>query len=169
MTNIDEMQMKLKEQRQTLEILVGDDLFGIPSDSSMIKNNYLEPMKEKISGYSVYITYAENPREVVQEALTGKYDVIVTDLDYATTGRVGTEGFEVINEIAKTQLVKKPFVILCTSSDNQNEAIQRQVNEKKIDAVVGVKSLNKFTSLVDYLVKKYSVNLNTSEMRHREK
>ncbi len=141
--------------KATLEILIGDDLFADPMISRSVKR-CLEPLKEKITAYQTTLTYASTPREVTREAQKGTYDIIVTDLDYGTTGRVGTEGFDILESIAQMQLPKKPFIILCTSQDHQQEAIQKRLDEKKVHALVGPGSSNKFQALSTYLINKYS-------------
>ena len=141
--------------KSTLEILIGDDLFADPMVSRSVKRN-LESLRQAIAGYEINLTYANTPEEVLHESKTQKYHTIVTDLDYGTTGRVGTEGFEIIEEIANTSFTNKPYIILCTSQDTHKEAIQKKIDEHKMDVVIGPNSFNKFTALKDYLIEYYS-------------
>ncbi len=141
--------------KATLEILIGDDLFADPMVSRSVKRS-LEPLKEKITAYQTTLTYASTPREVIHEAQKEIYDVIITDLDYGTTGRVGTEGFVILDELAQMNLHKKPFIILCTSQDTHRAAIQKRLDEGKMHAPVGPASSNKFTALSNYLLEKYA-------------
>jgi len=85
------------------------------------------------------LSYVSTPQEMLTEASRGVYDVIVSDLDYGTTGRVGTEGFDICNGINKMNLSKKPFLVLCTSKDDVQEQIRNFLYEGKINAVVNPK------------------------------
>ncbi len=137
--------------KETLDILIGDDLFAMPMQARSIKRS-LEPLKE----YGMNLTYASTPQEIIREAKKGTYNAIITDLDYGTTGRVGTEGFEILEEIAKIPLNPKPYIILCTSQDTHIETIQQKIAEEKLDVLIGPGSFNKFTTLRDYLTQHYS-------------
>ena len=141
--------------KPTLEILIGDDLFADPMASRSLKRS-LEPLRQAIEGYEVNITYANTPEEVLHEARTQKYQAIVTDLDYGTTGRVGTEGFDILDQLATYSFNPRPLILLCTSQDAHKEAIQQKIKEGKLNAVVGPGSFNKFFALKDYLIEYYS-------------
>ncbi|MBS3089255.1 hypothetical protein J4461_00030 [Candidatus Pacearchaeota archaeon] len=143
------------ESKQSLEILIGDDMFLMPVDAMMAQNQYLEPLKERIPGYDVRLSYASTPEEMLTEASRGTYDVIISDLDYGTTGRMGTEGFDVCNGVNKMNLSKKPFLVLCTSRDDVQKQIKKLLYEGKIGAVVTPKSKHKFNALAEFLEEKY--------------
>jgi CheY-like chemotaxis protein len=136
---------------ENLEILIGDDLFAEPIASRSLKRT-LEPLKE----YGMQLTYATTPEEVLKEAQTQKYDCIITDLDYGTTGRVGTEGFDIIDTLSQINFNPRPYIILCTSQDTHQELIQKKLQEGKLNALVGPGPFNKFTALKNYLLKHYS-------------
>lgn len=137
----------MKMTKETLEILIGDDLFLEPFASRGIKRT-LDILRQ----CGLNVTYATTPEEVLKEAQTQKYDYIVTDLDYGTTGRVGTEGFDILDTLATYALIPRPHIVLCTSQDTHQKAIQRKFQEGKLDAIVGPGSLNKFSTLRDYLL-----------------
>jgi hypothetical protein len=139
-----------------LEILVGDDLFMDPIVSRYMEKS-LNTLATKLAPkYEMKMTQASFPAEMLREAQKGTYDIIVSDLDYGTTGRVGTEGFDIVEKIAAMQLAKKPYVILCTSSDSHDEGIQQRLKSKVIDAYVGSGAINKFKALVDHIAEKYA-------------
>ncbi|PIN93217.1 hypothetical protein COU54_04075 [Candidatus Pacearchaeota archaeon CG10_big_fil_rev_8_21_14_0_10_31_24] len=141
--------------KPSLEILIGDDLLADPIISGSVKR-CLEPLKERITFYTVALTYASMPREVINESQKDIYDVIVTDLDYGTTGKIGTEGFDILEYLSKMNLTKKPLVILCTSQVNQELEIRKRLDERKMHAIIGPDSNNKFSALKEYLIKTYS-------------
>jgi hypothetical protein len=143
------------ESKQLLEILIGDDMFLMPVDAMMAQNQYLEPIKKRVASYDIRLSYASTPQEMLTEASRGIYDAIVSDLDYGTTGRVGTEGFEVCAEINKMNLSKKPFLVLCTSRDDVQDQVNHFLYEGKIDATVNTKGKHKFGALADFLEEKY--------------
>ena len=141
------------EARKNLEILIGDDLFADPIVSRSLKRS-IEPIKEILKHYKVGITYASTPKAMIQVVSAKSYDLIVTDLDYGTTGRVGTEGFEILDAI--NTMNPKPYILLCTSQDTHKEAIQKCLASGKLNAVVGPGSFNKFSALKDHLIHYYS-------------
>lgn len=145
------------ERRKTLDILIGDDLFGIFLDLIKIENKYLNPLKEILSRYyDMNIILASNPEQMIKEVSKGVYDLIITDLDYQTTGRAGTEGFDILDSISEMVLAKKPFKILSTSADNKHAEIEKRITEGKIDAYISAGSHTKFQNLVDFILNKYS-------------
>lgn len=154
---MDNAQIQQNEGAKPLEMLIGDDMFASPLDAMEIKRGYLKPLHERLAPtYNLNITDASSPRQMIREAQTGKYNIIVTDLNYQTEGRVGTEGYEVLDAISIMSLPKKPFVILCTSADNQQMNIQRKLAERKMDICIGSEGGNhKFANLVEYLVGKF--------------
>jgi|SRR3989344_329986 len=140
-----------------LEVLVGDDELASPISWIEIRRCYFKLLQERLASYcEVKIKEASKPEQVIREAQTGKYDIIVTDLDYQTEGRVGTEGYKVLDAIADMTFAKKPLVILCTSSDSQQETIRRKLKEGKMDLYIGSRGMNhKFANLVNYLVERF--------------
>ncbi len=142
-------------KQKKLEILIGDDLFMDPVSSIQVEK-CLNAIPERLAGnYTVAITQAAHPTKMMREGQRGIYDIIVSDLDYGTTGRVGTEGFQIVDHIAAMQLSKKPYVIMCTSSDNQGEEIQRRIDAKIINAYVGDGAHHKFQTSVEHIAQKY--------------
>lgn len=136
-------------RKQTLNILIGDDLIGHPVTSQYI-TPYFTRIEEELTGYDVQITLQERPEKVIEEALTGKYDVVVTDLDY---GMFGTKesGYDIVDAIAGME--KRPLVIMNTSCDNTGTIKERTVG--KVDHYSGENHIDKFEGLVDVLVKHY--------------
>lgn len=153
---------------EKLEILIGDDMFAEPMPMRIIENSYIPNLKETFPEYSLEVKMVESPNEVIEEAKTGKYDVVVTDLDYSGvtdwdfSGRATRkEGFDVINAVS--QLKPRPLIILCTSSDSYDE-IQRRT-EGKIDYHAGKGASNKFEDLTNILIQHYKKHLAKDERR----
>lgn len=164
MTQTNETQRNEKENKQSLEILIGDDLFGWPAESMEVERGYLHPLRNTLSkDYNARITQASTPEQMLAEASKGVYDLIISDLDYQTTGRVGTEGYGVFDSINVMALAKKPFRVLCTSSDNQKDEIESRIADGRIDAYVGAKSHIKFKLLVDFVINKYQTKQRAPE------
>lgn len=151
-------QTSQRENAKPLEILIGDDMFAFPMDALTVRQAYLKPLQKRLaSEYALHIEEAATPEQMIREAQTGRYDVIVTDLDYQTESKVGTEGYQVLDAIASMNLPKKPFVILCTSSDSEQENIQRKLKEGRMNAYLGSKgTAHKFGNLLTYLFSRYS-------------
>ncbi|MBN2053048.1 hypothetical protein JW756_06090 [Candidatus Woesearchaeota archaeon] len=140
--------MEEKDEKKTLEILIGDDLFDNPSSLYLFERVYGLKLKEGLREYDVRLTLETMPARMIAEA--AKYDVVVTDLDYTGDGS-GKQGYEVIDSVCK--LNPRPLLILCTSCDDQKEISER--TQGKIDYHAGTGVDHKFNQLIDFLIAHY--------------
>jgi DNA-binding NarL/FixJ family response regulator len=132
-------------------ILVGDDSFLEPYVGMAWRDEYVPTIIEqlKVLGYDTTIQSVKKPEDVVANA--PEADVVVTDLDYTGHAR-GTEGYDVVDAVS--QLNPKPLLILCTSSDDQQEIKAR--TDGKIDYQAGhLNKGHKFDELVEVLINHY--------------
>jgi hypothetical protein len=137
---------------KTLEIIFGDDMFLDSFTSRIFESDYAPMLQDKVKDYKICWKLVTKHDELIKEAKTGLYDVVVTDLDYAGGGS-GKEGYAVIDEVS--MLSPKPLLILCTSSDNFQEIAR--MTQGKIDYHAGGKGKgHKFDELVEVLAAHYS-------------
>ena len=135
-----------------VNILIGDDEFQDFITEMFFKNDYLPKLQIQTPGYQFNVTYETEARAVIDQVRTGKYDIVVTDLDYSGGGS-GKEGYEVIDVVAK--LNPRPFTILCSSCDRHKEIEEK--TKGKIDARAGGSGKgHKFGDLVEILAKHFS-------------
>ncbi len=130
-----------------IDILIGDDLFAWPAACGAIETT-LAQIQGKLAGHKISYTTESVPSAVIKEAATGKYNVVVTDLDYEFD-MSRKEGYGVVDAVAA--MTPKPLLILCTSSDR----VDRSRLEGKIDYLVTDGTSNKFDALVDRLAAHY--------------
>lgn len=128
---------------KNLAILIGDDMFAMPVEEMTVRSQYITPFLER--NPSVRIETLSRPQRVIDEAKTGKYGIVVTDLNYSGDGS-GTQGYDVID--ALNQLNPKPRIVLCTSTDKPE--VKERVRGK-IDFFAGSQEGHKFTTLFKYL------------------
>jgi len=135
--------------KQTLNILIGDDEFKDFLTERIFKQNYVRQLQDQTPGYELNWRYETDSQSVIREAITGTYEIVVTDLDYSGGGR-GKEGYEVIDMISRMN--PRPLLILCTSCDNDKEIEERTGG--KIDfRAGGARKGHKFSDLVEILSK----------------
>ncbi|MBN2052865.1 hypothetical protein JW756_05150 [Candidatus Woesearchaeota archaeon] len=139
----------MKNEKDRLEILVGDDAFRDVLTSQIFQKYHIPKLKEGLKEYDVRVACETMPEKVMAEA--AKYDAVVTDLDYSEGG-MGREGYAVIDAVSK--LKPAPLLILCTSCDNIKEILGR--TRGKIDYLAGTGRGHKFDQLIRILISHYS-------------
>lgn len=140
---------------KTLNILIGDDEFKDCFTQTIFRQDYVARLQKQVSDYQFNWTYKTDSREVTCEAKTGKYNVVITDLDY-TGGGKGKEGYGVIEEVCKIN--PKPLLILCSSCDRHEEVKEKTYG--KIDFRAGGNGKgHKFDHLVEILTKHFNGEL----------
>jgi len=142
MTN--ETQKPIKQ----LEILFGDDQFADASTRYFFQKDYAPMLQERVPSIQFNWKYETSHEETIREAQTGKYEVVVTDLNY-TNGK--EEGYEVVEKACRVQ--PKPLVILCTAS-NSPELRTKAVDADYI-ATSNERCFHKFDGLVEVLAKHF--------------
>ncbi len=144
--------MSGEDEKKTLEILIGDDEFMDITTEMIFKSDYVPMLRQKLPNYDVKVTCVTAPKRVIEEASTGRYDVVVTDLDYTGGGR-GREGYDVVDAV--TAMTPRPVLMLCTSSDRFEEIRQRTAG--KIDYHAGCTGKgHKFGDMMEKLAEHYA-------------
>lgn len=136
---------------KNLNILLGDDeLFA--STVSFFEQNQARTMQDALQDYKLSWEYQMKPERVISEAQTGKYDVVVTDLDYGECGDGShKDGYKIIDEVSK--MSPKPQIVLCTSKKQDEEMAQR--TRGKVDLIAGMGKGHKWDTLADVLIKHF--------------
>jgi ActR/RegA family two-component response regulator len=112
-------------ERKKVSILIGDDELINPQTRAIFNSDYSTELAERNPKYEFNWKIETEAEEVIREARTGRYDVVVTDLNYTNQGE---EGYQIIDELQEIR--DKSKLILCTSSDEPN--IRAKV-EGKVD------------------------------------
>jgi len=136
---------------KNLSILLGDDeLFA--STISFFEQNQAKRIQDELPDYRLNWEYQMKPERVIEKARTGKYDVVITDLDYGDCGDGShKDGYQIIDEVSK--LNPKPLLILCTSKKQDEEMTQR--TNEKVDFIAGMEKTHKWNTLADVLIKHF--------------
>ncbi|MEI7719065.1 MAG: hypothetical protein WCI72_04310 [archaeon] len=134
------------QTKKTLEVLFGDDQFADISTEMIFKGDYVSQLAKKLPNLSINWNCQENYLSTIKEVQTGKYDVVVTDLQYTTNGK---EGFEVVDTACN--LSPRPLIVLCTNARETQQA------EGKADYIAKPhdKCFHKFDSLIEVLAKHF--------------
>jgi hypothetical protein len=137
---------------KNLNILVGDDEMGFPSNQSTFEQFIAPKFQRAVPDYKVNWNYESRPQRTIEEARTGRYDVVVTDLDYSDCGNGShKEGYDVIDAVCTMN--PKPLLVLCTSSEDSPEMEQR--TKGKIEIRAGGGDNHKLVDLVDKLTEHF--------------
>jgi len=136
------------QTKKTLEILFGDDQFGDASTRYCFKNDYQSALKERVPSVQFNWTLTEGYEETIREVQTGKYNVVVSDLNYTNRGE---EGYDVIAKASNVQ--PKPLVILCTASDSKD--LRAKAVGTDYIATANEKYFHKFDGLIEILAKHF--------------
>ena len=154
-----ELKMEQQQNKEDLEILIGDDAFKDISTEIIFNSTYKPCLQEAHPEYNFNWTLETDHQKVIEEAKTGKYDVVITDLDYSGGG-TGKEGYEVVDAI--NTMNPRPYLVLCTSCDNQKEI--KEETDGKIDGKTGSQGGgHKFDDLMTLLVQHFDKKSGGSE------
>jgi len=135
-----------------INILIGDDNFIEAFTYQIFSNEYIPKLQNQVPSYTFNWKLEIKPETVIRNAQTGKYDIVITDLDYCGYG-TGKEGYEVVDKIS--EMPSRPLLILCTSSNNIQEINER--TKGKIDfRAGGCPGRHKFDDLINFLIEYYS-------------
>jgi hypothetical protein len=96
---------------KNIEILFGDDQFADIQTKCIFEGDYTRRLKDQFPDLRFNWNCQEDYQATIDEAKTGRYDVVVTDLQYTTNG---CEGYDVVKAVSK--VIPKPIIILCTNS-----------------------------------------------------
>jgi len=135
--------------KKTIEVLFGDDQLDVLT-LNVFKNGHLLNLTNQVPNIAFNWTYKLDHTKTIEEARTGKYDVVVTDMQYTPNGK---QGLEVIDIVSK--LSPKPLLILCSNCDLKEEGIS--LDNSAVDYVAGVGGnfFHKFDSLIHILTEHF--------------
>lgn len=137
---------------KNLNILIGDDEFKDFLTEMIFKQDYIPRLQNQSGTYHFNWQCETDSQTVINEAQTGRYEVVVTDLDY-TGGGKGKEGYDVVDAVSRMN--PKPLLILCSSCDNVKEI--KEKTEGKIDfRAGGTGGRHKFGDLIEILAKHFN-------------
>jgi len=138
---------------KNLSILLGDDEMG-PATQSVFEQEFTPRLQRALPNYQINWHYEMLPQRVIDEARTGRYDLVVTDLDYSDFGdRSHKDGYRIIDAVCTMN--PKPLLILCTSTKDNPEMEQR--TKGKINFKVGGGNNHKFSDLIDKLIEHFQM------------
>jgi hypothetical protein len=144
-----------EEERKTnrsLRILIGDDELDFLANQFEFERYIAPKLHGAVPNHKVNWNYESSPQRTIEEARTGRYDIVVTDLDYADYGNGShREGYEVIDAVCIMN--PRPLLVLCTSSKDNPEMEQR--TKGKIDFRAGGGDSHKLVDLVDKLTEHF--------------
>lgn len=131
---------------KNIEILFGDDQFADVQTRCIFNNDYIPSLNQQVPQFRFNWNCQTDHKATIDEAKTGRYEVVVTDLQYTTNGQ---EGYEVAEAVSN--LSPKPLLILCTNSE------VKSWTERGIDLVArpGDGCFHKFDALIKVLADYY--------------
>lgn len=135
--------------KKNIEVLFGDDQFAEVQTRCIFKSDYANELNKQFNEVQFNWTYQTDHQETIREAQTGKYDVVVSDLNYTNNGE---QGYEVIEQVSR--LNPKPLLILCTAS--KSPEISSKAGRADFIATAGGKCFHKFDALIKILGEHYS-------------
>lgn len=126
---------------------MGDDQINPPTEKKFTLL-YASRIQKALPNHQINWHYECTPQATITEALTGRYDVVVTDLDFGEDGdKSHEEGYKIIDAVSKMN--PRPLLILCTSNDETPEMSER-INEKAMKSPI--KGFHKWEGLADFLI-----------------